>query len=65
MIVIVIALGACLLMYSERLGIPVDLGAAGFRAHDMSNWGLMIATVAGLWLAFGPGSGGSKSKGKG
>lgn len=65
MVLIALAAVAVVLMYSERLGIPVDLGAAGFRAHDMSNWGLMIATVAGLWLAFGPGSGGSKSKGKG
>ena len=63
MAVIVIAVVAVAVMFSERLGLPIDLGAAGFRAGDMSNWGLIVAVGAGLWLVAGPGSGKASKSG--
>ena len=48
------------LLFSERLGIPIDLGAAGFNADDMPNWGILLGLVVAAWGICTP----SKSRAK-
>lgn len=63
MVLIALAAVAVVLMFNERLGLDLGLDVPGFTSGDMSNWGLLAATLLGLVLVCSPSKAAPKGKG--